>query len=178
MAASSRRMTRLIHCWLVSRKPRRPLEPVGTSFAGALEAMEVITPEDRAGKAPAEVPLTPAGELPSSFSATEGYRPLSGLAPPADAVGQLGGQFADRVGARARVAVVQQPPDERRAHDHPVGVGGDLGGLVAGGDADADADRLVRRLPRALDQVPCGVADLVAGPGDAHHGAGVDEAAG
>ena len=50
------------------------------------------------------------------------------------------------------VAPSASAPHEGRADDDAVGVRGDLGGLVAGGDAEADADRQVGDRAGAGDQ--------------------------
>src|SRR6478609_5167752 len=61
--------------------------------------------------------------------------------------GQVSGDFCE-----GRYSAVTQSADERRADDGAVGVLGDSGDLLGGGDADSDAGAVSSVRPQAPDE--------------------------
>src|SRR5882672_3077385 len=86
----------------------------------------------------------------------------------ADALGQVGGEVADRGDRVGRGAGLGETAHEGRADDHAVREPGDLSGLGAGGDSEPDGGRQAGVLADARDDTGRAGAHRVPGAGDAH----------
>jgi hypothetical protein len=95
------------------------------------------------------------------------YFPQVSLARP-HAAGELDGELGDGGESLGLVGRVENRLDQGGSDDHAVGERGDLGGLGGVGDADADANRKVGACPDPSHQRARGLADGLAGAGDAH----------
>ena len=95
----------------------------------------------------AELFAHPANATPSNGPSTRPSTSVStgkGVLRTAHPLGEVVGQGRERGQRSGRVVVVEQAANERRAHDHPVGVRRDLGRLVPVADPEPDRDRQVR----------------------------------
>src|SRR5699024_5204180 len=90
---------------------------------------------------------------------------------------RLGAHAGGQVCCDLRQGALLGGVDEGGAHDHAVGEGCDLCGLLAVADTESDGHRQVGGRPAALDELLGTLINLVLSAGDTHVGGRVDEAA-